>query len=526
MTRRIVGRIFLCSASLGLSLAVALAATSGDGIYRVSVQSSPAGVGVGVYTATTGSTHPVFGSLGSQNVLFGGGIPGTSYTTIRSYTSGTDYVQRNGLTLDPNAPTTIELEGYVAAGEEALPVGDPNHPTGFTTIYRLGDVAAAPDLLLIRQTAAVVGTVFNDSAVMLRTEITNNADIPVSVGVRYLWDFQIGSEDDGPSFKTLGPTGAPLATDAVLSSPAFSTFEIIDDDDPSNCLGVGNSPFPFFAVQGSVNGPALLAPTPPTRLAYVSWPDASGLAAKVGGVISALNAFDYATLGVDVSSCLTSVDDTGVASWWGDSAGDALTIAGHKTVSVTAYIFAYAPGAPPTFLPSGVEGPPGDPSCSDGIDNDSDGLVDGADPDCLNTPPDCSAAAPSSSVLWPPNHKFKSVSVGGVTDADGDPVSITVNSISQDEPLVAPGDGHKCPDASGVGGDTASLRVERSGRLDGRVYHVGFTADDGNGGQCSGTVSVCVPHDRGKHASCVDQGALVDSTGPCAGKPPHGHGKP
>ena len=41
-------------------------------------------------------------------------------------------------------------------------------------------------------------------------------------------------------------------------------------------------------------------------------------------------------------------------------------------------------GAPNTCTPlaPGIEGPVGDPTCSDGIDNDCDTLVDGADPDC------------------------------------------------------------------------------------------------------------------------------------------------
>jgi len=54
------------------------------------------------------------------------------------------------------------------------------------------------------------------------------------------------------------------------------------------------------------------------------------------------------------------------------------------------------------------------------------------------------------------------------------------------------------------------------------VYHIGFTAVDGHGGQCTGTVSVCVPHDQRPGHVCVDEGPLVDSTGPCdaGGKPP------
>ena len=64
----------------------------------------------------------------------------------------------------------------------------------------------------------------------------------------------------------------------------------------------------------------------------------------------------------------------------------------------------------------------------------------------------------------------------------------TITEIAQDEPLNDAGDGNTCPDGSGIGTDRASLRAERSGQGDGRVYHVGFQADDGVGGMCLGTV--------------------------------------
>lgn len=131
-----------------------------------------------------------------------------------------------------------------------------------------------------------------------------------------------------------------------------------------------------------------------------------------------------------------------------------------------------------------------------------------------NEPPVCDGAAASLTTLWPPNHKLVQLTVTGVTDPDGDTLDVTVTGVTQDEPLVGAGDGDTCPDASGVEVDeTVSLRAERSGRGDGRVYRVAFTADDGEGGTCSGEVTVCVPHDQGKGSTCGDGGPLVDSTG-------------
>ncbi|HKH44626.1 MAG TPA: SBBP repeat-containing protein [Thermoanaerobaculia bacterium] len=123
-------------------------------------------------------------------------------------------------------------------------------------------------------------------------------------------------------------------------------------------------------------------------------------------------------------------------------------------------------------------------------------------------PPVCTAATASPAVLWPPDGKLRPVTVRGVTDPDGDPVSITINSIRQDEPLSR----KSSPDGSGIGTSTAQVRADRLGQGDGRVYHLGFTAVDGRGGSCAGEVTVCVPHDAARK-TCGDGGALQDSTG-------------
>ena len=127
-----------------------------------------------------------------------------------------------------------------------------------------------------------------------------------------------------------------------------------------------------------------------------------------------------------------------------------------------------------------------------------------------NQPPACPAALARPAVLWPPNGRLAPVAIQGVTDPDGDPATLAVTSIRQDEPLSKTGS----PDAMGVGTATPRVRADRLGGGDGRVYHLGFTASDGRGGTCSGTVTVCVPRDQRPGATCGDGGALVDSTLP------------
>ena len=128
-----------------------------------------------------------------------------------------------------------------------------------------------------------------------------------------------------------------------------------------------------------------------------------------------------------------------------------------------------------------------------------------------NLPPDVSQAVPTIVELWPPNHRWVEVAIEGVSDPEGDPVSLEVVAIHQDEPVAGPGNGHS-PDGSGLGTATASLRSERDGGGDGRVYAITFVARDPSGAEAVGEVRVCVPHDRS--TDCGDGGALYDSTLP------------
>jgi CSLREA domain-containing protein len=123
----------------------------------------------------------------------------------------------------------------------------------------------------------------------------------------------------------------------------------------------------------------------------------------------------------------------------------------------------------------------------------------------VNDPPICSAVLNITS-LWPANNQFTLVTLSGATDPEGDPVTITIVSVFQDEP-VGPQ-----PDAI-IYGSSADIRAERDGFGDGRVYHITYMASDGQGGTCNKEVLLgVVPHDQSGNLEPIDQGPLYDST--------------
>lgn len=128
-----------------------------------------------------------------------------------------------------------------------------------------------------------------------------------------------------------------------------------------------------------------------------------------------------------------------------------------------------------------------------------------------NDPPVCTLAQPSVASLWPPNHTMVPVTIMGVTDPNNQAVTITFPAVTQDEPVNGLGDGDTSPDAA-VSGNQILLRAERAGTGNGRVYQVQFTASDGQGGSCNGTVKVAVPHS--KKDSAVEGPQLYNSFAP------------
>lgn len=86
---------------------------------------------------------------------------------------------------------------------------------------------------------------------------------------------------------------------------------------------------------------------------------------------------------------------------------------------------------------------------------------------------------------------------------EGDPLTIAITSVRQDEPTSGTGNSDLSPDGQGIGTATAQVRAERVGNGNGRYYYISFTAKDGQvnepAGSCSGVVQISIP----KHMSAT-----------------------
>ena len=103
----------------------------------------------------------------------------------------------------------------------------------------------------------------------------------------------------------------------------------------------------------------------------------------------------------------------------------------------------------------------------------------------------------SPDVLWPPNHKMIPVVVTATaTDNCGGSPTCAITMVTSNEPVDGLGDGHFAPDWIITGPQTVSLRAERSGPGDGRLYSVTDTCTDGSGNAASQIVVVQVPHNQ------------------------------
>lgn len=120
------------------------------------------------------------------------------------------------------------------------------------------------------------------------------------------------------------------------------------------------------------------------------------------------------------------------------------------------------------------------------------------------TPP---VANPTSAQLWPPNHKLHQLSAAecaGVVDRCDPQLDVHFTGASSDEPADALGDGSHEPDIVFRDSRVVSLRAERQGTSNGRVYTLGWQARDRAGNLAEGNCLVEVPHDQSRRPTVAD----------------------
>jgi hypothetical protein len=106
---------------------------------------------------------------------------------------------------------------------------------------------------------------------------------------------------------------------------------------------------------------------------------------------------------------------------------------------------------------------------------------------------------PKSVNLWPPNHKFHTISVDdcvAVSDSCESDLRAEFVWASSDEPIDDLGDGHHAPDILIDDCNRVQVRSERQGPKDGRVYKLGVRVVDGAGNAAESSCTIIIDHDR------------------------------
>jgi predicted extracellular nuclease len=130
--------------------------------------------------------------------------------------------------------------------------------------------------------------------------------------------------------------------------------------------------------------------------------------------------------------------------------------------------------------------------------SDHDPVIVGLDL-CEATPPQFDTLAVTPEVLWPANHKYVDVVATVAVSDNFDPSpTVTLVSVTSNEPDNGEDDGNTVDDIVIVDDYEFKLRAERSGIGTGRTYTITYEATDSCGNSAAGSAVVLVPLSRGK----------------------------
>ena len=153
-----------------------------------------------------------------------------------------------------------------------------------------------------------------------------------------------------------------------------------------------------------------------------------------------------------------------------------------------------APGSPPAATVLSTEGTSQQVggTCLDLAGNSASATASGINID--KTPPVLSGLPAANCTLWPPNHKFVTVSTISAADRLSGMNSFSVTGTSN-EPMD-PNDPDIIITGTGLGPRTVQLRADRLGTGTGRVYILATTATDAAGNVVNAASICTVPHDQ------------------------------
>lgn len=112
------------------------------------------------------------------------------------------------------------------------------------------------------------------------------------------------------------------------------------------------------------------------------------------------------------------------------------------------------------------------------------------------TAPVIQSVSASPNALSVPNHRMTPVAISANVTDNCTGVTWAVTAISSDEPVNGTGDGDTEPDWGITSPRAVTLRSERAGTGDGRVYTITITAKDAANNTSTATTTVTVPHNR------------------------------
>jgi hypothetical protein len=118
---------------------------------------------------------------------------------------------------------------------------------------------------------------------------------------------------------------------------------------------------------------------------------------------------------------------------------------------------------------------------------------------CDEIAPTIDALSVTPKELWPADHKYVDVAATvTVSDNFDSNPTITLVSVTSNEPDNGPGDGDTINDIVIVDDFHFMLRAERSGYGMGRIYTITYEVTDDCGNTTTGSTSVFVPRDKRK----------------------------